>query len=130
RWFWPHAIINFLVTGPMIFTAFTLGYQTTNTSGMPHFSDPHQAFGLALLIMYLIQVFLDALIHWVRLPFRFPGRRHPQNYLHVLLGLCIVALATWQTYYGLCTEWAVVTGNAHPVNLGCKHLWLGLVVVR
>ncbi|KAJ6565028.1 hypothetical protein DFH09DRAFT_1158388, partial [Mycena vulgaris] len=93
--FWPHAIMNFPVTGPFIFTGFALGYQTTTASTMPHFSDPHQVPGLALLIMYLIQVFLSAFIHWIKFPFCFLGRRHPQNYLHVLLGLSIVALATW-----------------------------------
>ncbi|KAJ6564987.1 hypothetical protein DFH09DRAFT_1035121 [Mycena vulgaris] len=128
-WFWPHAIMNFLVTGPLIFTAFTLGYQTTNMSGVPHFSDPHQKVGLALLVMYLIQVSLGAFIHWIKFPFRFPGGRHPQNYLHGLLGLSIVALATWQTHYGLWIEWPFVTGNAHPVNWRCKHFWLGIVVV-
>ncbi|KAJ6499792.1 hypothetical protein DFH09DRAFT_328824 [Mycena vulgaris] len=128
-WFWPHAIMNFLVTGPLIFTGFALGYQTTTTTTMPHFTDPHQQVGLALLIMYLIQVSLGAFIHWIKFPFRFPGGRHPQNYLHVLLGLSIVALATWQTHYGLWTEWALITGNAHPVNWRCKHFWLAIVAV-
>ncbi|KAJ7637363.1 hypothetical protein DFH06DRAFT_655159 [Mycena polygramma] len=128
-WFWPHAIMNFLVTGPLVFTAFALGYQTTNMNGMPHFVDPHQRIGRALLIMYLVQVFLGIFIHWIKLPFRFPGGRHPQNYLHALLGLAIVALASYQTHYGLWTEWAFVTGNAHPVNSRCKHFWLGIVIV-
>ncbi|KAJ6476893.1 hypothetical protein C8R45DRAFT_873205 [Mycena sanguinolenta] len=127
-WFWPHAIVNFLVTGPLIFAAFALGYQTTNMSGTPHFSDPHQKAGLALLVMYLIQVFLGSFIHWVKLPFRFPGGRHPQNYLHVILGLATVGLASWQTHYGLWTEWALITGNVHPVNWRCKHFWLGIVI--
>jgi hypothetical protein len=48
--------------------------------------------------MYLIQVFLGTFIHWVKFPFRFPGGRQPQNYLHAILGLAIVALATWQVH--------------------------------
>ncbi|KAJ7624852.1 hypothetical protein FB45DRAFT_924365 [Roridomyces roridus] len=131
-WFWPHAIVNFFMTGPLVFTAFALGYQTTTAAGTPHFTDPHQKAGLALLIMYIIQVFLGIFIHFVKLPalrLRFPGGRLPQNYLHAILGLAIVGLATWQTHYGLWTEWAFITGNAHPVNKGCKHLWLGVVVV-
>ncbi|KAJ7077562.1 hypothetical protein C8R44DRAFT_896234 [Mycena epipterygia] len=115
-WFWPHVIMNFLVTGPLVFTAFALGYQTTAASGAPYLTDPHQKVGLALLIMYLLQVFLGAFIHWVKLPFRFPGGRHPQNYLHVILGLSIVALASWQTHYALWIEWAFVTGNFHPLG--------------
>jgi len=127
-WFWPHAIMNFLITAPLVFYAFALGYQTTNTSGLGHFRDPHQKAGLALLVMYLVQVSLGAFIHWVKFPFRFPGGRHPQNYLHVTLGLAIVALASWQTHYGLWTEWAFVTGNLHPVNWRCRHFWLGIVI--
>ncbi|KAJ7135593.1 hypothetical protein C8R44DRAFT_976484 [Mycena epipterygia] len=114
HWFWPHAIMNFL---------------TTAVSGVPHFTDPHQKAGLALLIMYLLQVFLGGFIHWVKLPFRFPDGRHPQNYLHVILGLSIVALASWQTHYGLWIEWGFATDNLHPVNWRCKHFWLAIVVV-
>ncbi|KAJ6612558.1 hypothetical protein B0H10DRAFT_2052118 [Mycena sp. CBHHK59/15] len=127
-WLYPHALINFVVTGPLVFYAFVLGYQTTTAAGTPHFSDPHQKVGLALLIMYLLQVALGTLVHWVKLP-RLPGGRAPQNYLHILLGLGIVALATWQTHYGLWTEWAFATGNGHPVNWRCKHFWLAITVV-
>ncbi|KAJ7928374.1 hypothetical protein B0H13DRAFT_2229059 [Mycena leptocephala] len=114
-WFWPHAIVNFLLTGPLIFAAFALGYQTTTASGLPHFTDPHQ-------------VFLGSFIHLVKFP-RFPGGRPPQNYLHAVLGLAIVGLAMWQTHYGLWTEWALVTGNVHPVNMRCRHFWLAIVVI-
>jgi hypothetical protein len=41
--------------------------------------------------MYVIQVFLGAFIHWVKLPFRFPGGRHPHNYLHAILGLATIS---------------------------------------
>ncbi|KAJ7926847.1 hypothetical protein B0H13DRAFT_2229352 [Mycena leptocephala] len=126
-WFWPHAIVNFLLTGPLIFAAFALGYQTTTASGLPHFTDPHQKVGLALLVLYLIQVFLGSFIHLVKFP-RFPGGRPLQNYIHAVLGLAIVGLAMWQTHYGLWTEWALVTGNAHPVNMRCRHFWLAIVV--
>ncbi|KAJ7429024.1 hypothetical protein B0H11DRAFT_2151375 [Mycena galericulata] len=127
-WFWPHAAMNLLVTGPLVFTAFALGYQTTTASGLPHFRDPHQKAGLALLILYCIQVSLGAFIHFVKLPRTFPGGRRPQNYLHAVLGLAIIGLAAFQTHYGLWTEWAFVTGNAHPVTWHCKRFWLGIVV--
>ncbi|KAI0311023.1 hypothetical protein OF83DRAFT_1069520 [Amylostereum chailletii] len=128
-WFWPHFIVNFFVTGPLVFTAFALGYQTTQAGFTPHFSDPHQKGGLALLILYLVQVFLGAFIHWVKLPIRFPGGRPPQNYVHIVLGLTIIGLASWQTHYGLWTEWAFATGNAHPVTWHCKDFWLAIVIV-
>ncbi|KAJ7206903.1 hypothetical protein GGX14DRAFT_551485 [Mycena pura] len=130
HWFWPHAIVNFFFTAPLVFAAFALGHQATDLSGMPHYTDPHQKAGLALLVMYILQVSLGAFIHWVKLPAfrRFPGGRPPQNYLHALLGIAIVGLASWQTHYGLWTEWALVTGNLHPVNWRCRHFWLGIVI--
>ncbi|KAJ6571444.1 hypothetical protein B0H19DRAFT_1208921 [Mycena capillaripes] len=128
-WFWPHVMTNFLFTGPVIFTGFALGYQATNIAGVPHFVDPHQKVGLALLILYLIQIILGIFIHWVRFPFRFPGGRPPQNYLHAILGLVIIALASWQTHYGMWNEWPFVTGNVHPVDWRYKRFWLGIVIV-
>lgn len=41
RWIWPHMIVNFFLTGPLVFYAFYLGYTATVESGLPHFSDPH-----------------------------------------------------------------------------------------
>ena len=54
----------------------------------------------------------------------------PQNFLHMLIGISILVLASWQAHYGLWTEWAIATGNLHPVSSGCKHFWLAIVVVR
>ncbi|KAI0029041.1 hypothetical protein K488DRAFT_57276 [Vararia minispora EC-137] len=129
-WVLPHMLINGLVVGPLVIAAFTLGYQTTTMSGVPHFSDPHQKVGLALFIMYWIQLALGAFIHWTKIPASFPGGRRPQNYLHITLGLAILVLASWQTHYGLYTEWAFATGNLHPVSSGCKHFWLAILIVR
>jgi len=131
RWLLPHMIINFVIAAPLIFAGFALGHQTTTMSGLPHYKDPHQRVGLALLILYLLQVFLGAFIHWIKIPKRFShlGGRRPQNFLHVTIGLAILILATWQTHYGLYTEWALITGNIHPVSNGCKHFWLAILVV-
>lgn len=114
-------IINGLFVGPLVFAAFGLGVQATNMGFQPHFIDPHQVrffvrssthtfynpmltvtltqkVGLALFIMYIAQVLLGSFTHWIKIPSlqRLPGRRAPQNYLHVLLGVAIVVLASWQ----------------------------------
>ncbi|KAJ7071946.1 hypothetical protein C8F01DRAFT_222236 [Mycena amicta] len=131
HWFWPHAIVNLLFTGPLVFATFALGYQLVDSSGFPHFFDVHQQVGLALFILYLLQVSLGIFIHYVKFPSltsRIKGGRAPQNYLHAILGLAIVLLACWQTHHGLWYEWAYITGNAHPVNWRCKHFWLGIVI--
>jgi len=86
--------------------------------------------GLALLILYVIQLSLGLFIHYVKLRSPFgAGTRSPQNYFHVFLGLVILALAAEQVHYGMYTEWALGTGNAHPVPKSAKSAWLALVVV-
>ncbi|KAF7321994.1 Cytochrome b561 domain-containing protein [Mycena kentingensis (nom. inval.)] len=133
HWFWPHAIVNFLFVGPLVFATFILGYQLVESVDMPHFWDPHQQVGLALLILYILQVLLGIVIHYVKLPAhiaaRIPGGRAPQNYLHAILGLAIVLLAAWQVHYGMWYEWPMMTGNAHPLSWQCKNTWLGIVIV-
>jgi len=94
-----------------------------------HFKDPHEKVGLTLLILYVIQVLLGAIAHFFKLPSLFRGHRAPHNYLHVLLGLAILALAQWQVHYGLFTEWAFATGGLHQVPESAKHAWLALVIV-
>ena len=54
----------------------------------------------------------------------------PQNLLHIAVGLAILALASWQTHYGLNTEYAFATGNLHPIPQGFKSFWIAMVVVR
>jgi hypothetical protein len=51
-----------------------------------------------LLILYLIQSFLGVFIHAVKFPSFARSRLHrpPQNYLHAVLGLAILALAAYQ----------------------------------
>ena len=74
---------------------------------------------------------MGAFIHWIKIPTtwnRMLGHR-PQNFLHIAIGLAILGLASWQTHYGLYTEWAVATGNLHPVNIACKRFWLGICLV-
>ena len=88
--------------------------------------------GLVLFILYLAQVLLGVFIHWVKIPRTWThllGHR-PQNIIHVMLGLTILALASYQTHYGLYTEWGVITGNIHPVTIHCKRFWLAFVIVR
>jgi len=52
--------------------------------------------GLALLILYVIQILLGAIAHFFKLPSLFRGRRPAHSYLHVLVGLAIIAAAQWQ----------------------------------
>ena len=58
--------------------------------------DPHQKVGLAILILYTIQLLLGLFIHYVKIPNLGVGRRPVQNYVHVFLGLSILVLAAAQ----------------------------------
>ncbi|KAJ7697628.1 hypothetical protein B0H17DRAFT_1051651 [Mycena rosella] len=88
-------------------------------------TDPHQKIGVALLAMYVTQLLLGGFIHFVKLPIR--GHRPPQNYLHAVLGLAIIALAAYQIHYGLTIEW-LLTGQG-PVPGSALNAWLALIIV-
>ncbi|KAL0959521.1 hypothetical protein HGRIS_011235 [Hohenbuehelia grisea] len=132
RWWIVHGVVQFLIAGPVILAGWSYGYMTTTqlegyTGG--HFVDPHKKNGLALLILYLIQVFLGAFIHYVKMPSVFHGRRPPQNYFHAFVGIVIFVLAAFQVHYGLYTEWPTSTGNLHMVPMPAKNAWLALIIV-
>ncbi|PBK61597.1 uncharacterized protein ARMOST_14839 [Armillaria ostoyae] len=127
RWFPVHLVIQLCISAPVIFAGWALGHKSAGQLGLPHFTDPHQKAGLALLILYILQLVLGLGIHWVKL--RWFARRPPQNYVHAVLGLVILALAAYQVHYGLYTEWTFATGGLHVVPDSAKHAWLALVVI-
>ncbi|KAK0489542.1 hypothetical protein EDD18DRAFT_1081321 [Armillaria luteobubalina] len=127
RWFPIHLVVQLCISAPIIFAGWGLGHKSAGQLGLPHFTDPHQKTGLALLILYILQLVLGLGIHWVKI--RWVARRPPQNYVHVFLGLVILALAAYQVHYGLYTEWTFATGGLHVVPNSAKHAWRALVVV-
>ncbi|KAJ7443835.1 hypothetical protein FB451DRAFT_1295143 [Mycena latifolia] len=129
RWFWGHAVMQLVISGPVIFAGWALGHNLSNKLEMASLNDPHQQIGIALLAMYVTQLLLGAFIHFVKMPI-FRGHRPPQNYLHVMLGLAILALAAYQVHYGLNIEWVFATGGLHPVPDSAMHAWLALIIVR
>ncbi|KAF9067966.1 hypothetical protein BDP27DRAFT_1225111 [Rhodocollybia butyracea] len=130
-WFPVHAAFQLLFSGPVIFAGWYYGHRTATLMGLPHFNDPHEKTGLALLILYVIQLVLGLFTHFVKLPSPFgAGTRSPQNYFHVFLGLVILVVAAEQVHRGLYIEWIIGTGNLHPIPDSAKKAWLALVVVR
>jgi hypothetical protein len=123
-------IINFLLAGPIILAGIGTGIRFTNsvmTGG--NFVDPHKKTGLALLILYVSQVILGFFIHYFKTPRVMDGRRPPQNYFHVALGLIILAVAFEQVHYGITIEWIEGTGGNPPVPKAAMRAWLGWVIV-
>ncbi|KAH9060388.1 hypothetical protein EDB83DRAFT_2224358 [Lactarius deliciosus] len=127
RWFWGHAITNFLVSGPLVFAAWAMGSKASDLTDSP--MDHHKKIGYVIFGLYIGQVVLGTFIHYVRIPFPFLGHRPPQNYIHALLGIVILAMANYQVHYGIYVEWPLMTGDVHPVKQSAKHAWLALVIV-
>lgn len=129
RWFWGHWITQFIISGPFVLGGIGLGMNLTGklqTGG--HFVDPHKKAGLALLILYLVQLAVGAIIHFVKTPRLMGGRRPPQNYFHAILGIAIITLAFWQVHYGIVTEWSEATTEIPPPS--ALRAWKAWIVVR
>ncbi|KAJ6609094.1 hypothetical protein B0H10DRAFT_2165067 [Mycena sp. CBHHK59/15] len=129
RWFWGHAVMQFIISGPVIFAGWAMGYQLATKLELTGLHDPHQNIGIALLALYLTQLLMGTFIHYVKTPSLFRGHRPPQNYLHVILGLAIIALAGYQVHYGLTFEWAFATGGLHKVPNSALNAWMALIIV-
>lgn len=68
RWFTAHWFVQFVLSGPIIFAGWALGHQF---AGDVHYQDNHTRAGLALLILYLVQLVWGTIIHFFK-PARKP----------------------------------------------------------
>jgi cytochrome b561 len=94
-----------VISGPVIFAGWKMGHDLANMLELESLYDTHQQIGITLLALYVTQLLLGTLIHFVKMPARlFHGHRPPQNYLHVALGLAILALAAYQVRFD-CLAW-------------------------
>jgi len=109
-WFKAHQTIQSILAGPVILVGFALGVAVVATNGIPHFFDTHTRFGLALFLLYIVQIIIGNIIH--RYKPKSAARRRPfQNYFHVFLGILIIALAFYQVRTGYKDEWSLATGR-------------------
>nr|GAT61218.1 predicted protein [Mycena chlorophos] len=121
RWFMIHRALNFYVALPVIALGWVMGPVTVHNANGAHLSDAHKICGVLLLLLYVAQLLLGRYIHAKH---AVPGRalHPPNNILHVLLGLCVVALAFFQVNSGL-GEWAKSTGRK-DVDKWYRDVWL------
>ena len=97
RWLYIHWAIQFLIAGPVIYAGWALGYDLAGDLDYPQFKvDKHQTIGLALLVLYLVQLVLGFVVHFFKFHSIFRGYRAPHNYLHIFIGLAIIALSVYQ----------------------------------
>jgi hypothetical protein len=142
-WFWIHAVIQLVFSAPIFYAGWQRGakiarFEFADTHQVrasapprrPLTLTPPQRVGLAMLILYTLQLVLGLFIHFVKLPVRWPGGRSPQNYLHVAIGIALLALGSFNVHQGIYYEWPRATGNRHPIPQSAKNAWLALVIVR
>ncbi|KAF8973311.1 hypothetical protein BDZ97DRAFT_1780761 [Flammula alnicola] len=126
-WFKGHWILQFGIAGPVIVLGIILGIAAVHKAQANHFDDDHKRWGLALLVLYLVQSGLGSFIHFVKKADR--KRRPPQNYLHAVLGIAIIGLSLYQVYTGFNDEWPATTGRP-PVPKSVKVVfWVWVVLL-
>lgn len=118
-WFKAHWAVQ-VFAGTVIIAGVALGIQGVSDLGGEHLDDTHMRLGIALFVLYFVQCSLGAIIHFFK-PSKSAGRP-PQNYLHAVLGLLIVALALYQVRTGYRNEWPRVSGRG-AVSNGVNIIW-------
>jgi hypothetical protein len=88
--------MQLVISGPVIFAGWSIGHHLAEELEVDNLHDPHQKIGEALLGLYVAQLLLGMVIHFFKTPKLLNGHRPPQNYLHAILGLAIIALAGFQ----------------------------------
>jgi len=125
RWFHVHWIINGLIGFPLIVAAGVMGSRAHDLSYLS--LTPHGKRGLSIIGLYVGQLVLGMFIHHIRIPFPFFGYRPPQNFIHALLGLTILALANYQVHDGIYHKARFYL--APDVLQSAKHAWLALLII-
>jgi len=121
NWFQGHWGLQFAIAGPVIFVGVILGIASVSQAKAKHLDDDHKRWGIALLVLYFVQCALGAFIHFVKDASR--ARRPPQNYLHAVIGIALIALALYQVHSGYDHEWPTTTGR-DPLPSGVKTLFI------
>jgi len=108
-WFRSHVAVQAFASLPFIVIGWGAAPWAINESQGEHFNDWHKVVGLVLLLLYLLQLCIGTLIHYMK-PIQ-PAPRPLQNYVHVVLGLAIITLAYFQAKNGFEHEWTRATGR-------------------
>ncbi|KAH8985762.1 hypothetical protein EDB86DRAFT_2321998 [Lactarius hatsudake] len=124
RWFHAHWIVNFLIGCPLILAAWVLGKKAHNFG---HASlTPHGKRGLFVIGLYIAQLVLGLVIHYIRIPFPSLGHRPPQNFLHAVQGLVILGLANYQVYDGIYHKTGFLAADARQ---SAKRAWVAFLII-
>ncbi|KAI0769435.1 hypothetical protein BD413DRAFT_477791 [Trametes elegans] len=123
-WFTAHWICQLALAGPTIIIGVALGIHAVNLAQSGPVNDVHKKWGIAIFVLYLLQLGVGLTIHYVK-PRAWAagrGRRPAQNYFHAVFGLLIIAFAMFQVRTGFRSEWPAQTGRGSVGN-GANGFW-------
>ncbi|KAF9789870.1 CBD9-like protein [Thelephora terrestris] len=129
-WFKAHQTIQSLLAGPIIVVGWSLGIAVVASGGGSHFYNTHTRLGLALFVLYVIQVLLGNIIHRFK-PKSSLRRRPAQNYFHVFLGIVIISASFFQVHTGYKDEFPLYTDQGplpHAADI-IFYVWVVLIPV-
>jgi len=109
-WFKAHQTIQLFVAGPVVIVGWALGVAIISNGGGPHFFSTHTRLGLAIFVLYVVQILIGTIIHKWK-PKSAAGRRPLQNYFHVFLGIVIIIVSFYQVRTGYVVEYPRATGR-------------------
>ncbi|KAI0644676.1 hypothetical protein C8Q79DRAFT_912708 [Trametes meyenii] len=123
-WFTAHWICQFAIGGPTIIIGVALGIHAVNLSESGAVNDVHKKWGIAIFVLYLLQLAVGATVHYIKPHAWASGRggRPAQNYFHAVFGLLIIAFAMFQVRTGFRAEWPAQTGRG-SVGSGANGFW-------
>lgn len=133
KWFYGHVGFQLFLAGPIIIAGFGVGVHATNSQVQAgfipkNFGDQHTQTGLALFILYVVQVVLGLTSHLFKRPsHRFFLYRAPHHILHIAVGLAIIGLAFFQVHLGYTFEWPAFVGL--PVPASVNKAWMAWVII-
>ncbi|AFR95058.2 hypothetical protein C343_03148 [Cryptococcus neoformans C23] len=125
RWWFPvHGVVNGLLGFGFVVAAF--GIAKANFSG--GYNSTHRKLGLALFVLCIFQTLLGLFAHFYQRVHRLQttAGRGPTNFIHMALGLVIIAVGWGTVWKGLDEEWGMYSGTGQP-GIGWKAGW-GLIV--
>ncbi|EMD33767.1 hypothetical protein CERSUDRAFT_87110 [Gelatoporia subvermispora B] len=130
-WFQGHWIVQFLLALPVIVAGVGLGIGAVSKQlGAKHLDDDHKRWGIALFVLYFVQITLGAVVHYVKpRSWTIERKRPTQNYFHAVLGLLIIGIAFYQVRTGFKTEWVNAVGPIHPISNAANIVWIVWVVL-
>ncbi|EKM54903.1 uncharacterized protein PHACADRAFT_259069 [Phanerochaete carnosa HHB-10118-sp] len=127
-WFRLHWIIQWVLALPIIVAGLACGISAVNLMGGPSLNDTHKKWGVAIFVLYIFQLLVGALVHFVKARFLPILGRPIHNYFHAVFGIFLIGIAFYQVRTGFRVEWPLYTGRG-PLNNAANIVWIVWLVL-